>query len=461
MSGNLSSARSGPDPRRSALQVLNILDKGRKTLDRILDEIQTNDPAFSRRDRSLFYALTYGVLRWRGRLDWIIGHFSRPPIRRIDPKVLNILRLALFQIVFLDKIPDSAAVNTAVEMAKSVAPAWVVRYVNGVLRNAARGYRDIPYPDMDRDPATALAVIHSFPEWLMAKWLHRFGIETTVALCRATNTIPPVTLRVNTLKASREALIKAIGNQVEQTHPTHYTPDGVTLSGLRTAIPHMAEFRKGLFQVQDEAAQLVTLFLNPQPGETVLDACAGLGGKTGHMAQLMRNRGRIIALDSNNRKLSRLDAEMKRLGVSTVETRRVDLSLPPRRLPLSRFDRVLLDAPCSGLGVLRRNPDTKWRIKKTDLKISGQRQALFMENLSRLVKPSGVLVYAVCSMEPEENEAVVKDFLNNHPEFVMDIRGSGLPPGAEAALDERGFLKTFPHRHGMDGFFAARLKRIK
>ncbi len=452
-----------PDPRRTALEILNALDRERRPLDQLLDEVQNTDAGkrFTRKDRSLFYAITYGVLRWRSRLDWFIDHYSNIRLNKINPAVLNILRISLFQILFLDKIPVSAAVNTAVQLTKSVAPPWVVRYTNGVLRNVARGHQTLAFPDMARDPAAALAVIHSFPKWLIEKWLARFGTETTVALCKAINTIPPVTLRTNTLKTTPETLTHAIEDQVATVRRTAYAPDGISLFGLNTSIPDMKTFQEGWFQVQDEAAQLVTLFLDPQPGETVLDACAGLGGKTGHIAQAMNNRGRVVAVDSNREKLSRLQTEMKRLGISIVTTERADLATPGLRLPIARFDRVLLDAPCSGLGVLRRNPDTKWRTETTHPANHGKRQAVLLDNLSSMVKPNGILVYAVCSTEPEENEAVVKSFLNNHPDFVMAAQDEKLPTGVDKLSGHNGYLKTFPHRHDMDGFFAARLKRVK
>jgi 16S rRNA (cytosine967-C5)-methyltransferase len=216
-----------------------------------------------------------------------------------------------------------------------------------------------------------------------------------------------------------------------------------------------------MFQVQDEAAQLVTLLLQPQPGETVLDACAGLGGKTGHIAQMMKNRGMLIAMDNNEKKLSRLMSEMHRLKISLVTTRIHDLNIPPDCHSMGKFDRILLDAPCSGLGVLRRNPDAKWHTKEHDLIRQSIRQALFLDNLAHLIKPNGILVYCVCSMEPEENESVVIDFLNRHRNFAIENNRERLPDKARSLFTDKGYLKTFPHLHNMDGFFAVRLKRLK
>ncbi|RZB37126.1 MAG: 16S rRNA (cytosine967-C5)-methyltransferase [Desulfobacteraceae bacterium Eth-SRB2] len=447
--------------RKTALYILNTLDKGHNTLDSLLEDVFREKTLFSKKDRALLQALVFGVLRWRGRLDWIIDYFSKTRLNKIDPKVLNILRLGLFQIIYLDRIPVSAAVNTSVEMTKAVAAPWVVGYVNGLLRNAVREYRHVAFPEVDKDPAKALATKKSFPKWLIKRWLDRFGLKETGLLCDAINTIPPITVRCNTLKTRREKLVKALEGYAEKIEITNYAPDGVFFFNPKISIPEIEAFEYGLFQVQDEAAQLVTLVLNPQPGETILDACSGLGGKTGHIAQIMKNRGRLVAMDKDENKLLRLESEMHRLGVSIVTTCIHDLSTPLNRKDFGKFDRILLDAPCSGLGVLRRNPDTKWRASQQNPAYCQKKQSLFLDNLAHLVKPPGVLVYAVCSMEPEENESVIKDFLNKHAQFAIEKRPTGLPFDARSLVMGNGYLKTFPHLNNMDGFFSVCLKRIR
>ncbi len=446
--------------RKSALDILNTLDKGHRTLDSILEDYSGTGPSGSRQDRALFQALVYGVLRWRRRLDYMICHFSSTRFKKINPKVLNILRLALFQIIYLDRIPDSAAVNTAVELAKASGAPWVVGYVNASLRKAAREYQNVSLPDLKQNTVAAMAVQKSFPEWIIRKWLHRYGPDNTALLCDSLNTIPPLTVRTNTLKASPGQLIDALNNEAEQIKPTSYSPDGITFFHPATSIPGLSAFKAGWFQVQDEAAQLVSMLLDPRPGERVLDACAGLGGKTGHIAQLMKNAGVLVALDVNEGKLLRLKAEMQRLGISILSTlsHNLERELPGEQLP--GFDRILLDAPCSGLGVMRRNPDIKWRSSKKNLIKYKTRQIRLLENLSHLVKPSGILVYAVCSPEPEENEAVINEFLKNHDEFVISKEFGQLPEKLCAMADVPGVFKTFPHLNQMDGFFSVRLQRI-
>jgi 16S rRNA (cytosine967-C5)-methyltransferase len=449
------------NPRKTSLHILNTLDQGNKTLDNILDEVLSQHTFFSKKDLALLQAIVFGVLRWRAKLDWIIDYFSKTRLKRIDPKVMNILRIALFQIIYLNRIPVSAAVNTSVEMAKSVAEPYVVRFINGLLRNAAKRYQQVLFPDVNKDPASALAVNKSFPKWMLERWLDRLGLKETVLLCDAINTIPPLTVRCNTLKTRRKTLLKRLEKDVEKVECTSYAPDGAFFSHPKKSIPKMRAFEDGLFQVQDEAAQLITFLLNPKPGETVLDACAGLGGKTGHISQMMKNRGKLIAMDNNAKKLHRLQSEMHRLGISMVTSRTHDLNDPAGGKSIKKFDRILLDAPCSGLGVLRRNPDAKWSTLEQDLVRHAKRQAIFLDNLAHQVKPEGLLVYCVCSMEPEENESVIKGFLNKHKDFAIEKNPEGLPHEARSLLTGNGYLKTFPHLHNMDGFFAVCMKRAK
>ena len=447
--------------RQAAFEILNDLDQGQATLDTLLEKFNAKNATISRRDRALFQTLVFGVLRWRGRLDFIIAHFSRTRFDKIDPRVLNILRLALFQIIYLDRIPESAAVNTAVEIAKTAVAPWVVGFVNAVLRKAVRDFQNLSFPSIQKNAIAATAVSTSFPEWIIRRWIGRWGLEATSALCDALNTIPAITIRTNRLKTSPRDLIKALASEAEQVERTSYAPDGITFVSPTTSIPGLSAFKSGWFQVQDEAAQLVSLLLSPQPGETVLDACAGLGGKTGHIAQLMKNEGSITAIDIHEEKLLELESEMMRLGVTIVTTSCRNLEKAKINQQLGPFDRILLDAPCSGLGVVRRNPDIKWRAAKKNLAKFKNKQLALLENLSLLVKSSGSLVYAVCSPEPEENENVVNDFLKNHREFVIDKQAEGLPDKIRSMQTANGWFKTFPHFNHMDGFSFVRLKQTQ
>ena len=245
----------------------------------------------------------------------------------------------------------------------------------------------------------------------------------------------------------------------EKVAQTPYSPDGITIVNPATSIPNLSGFKSGWFQVQDEAAQLVSLLLDPRPGETVLDACAGMGGKTGHIAQLMNNEGTVAALDVDGDKLCQLEAEMRRLGISIVSTRCFDLERGVSQLPAKGFDRILLDAPCSGLGVMRRNPDIKWHRSEKELAKNNARQLRLLANLAPAVKPAGFLVYAVCSPEPEENEAVIHQFLKKHSNFGINNHYGQLPNEICKTAITKGFFKTFPCLTQMDGFFSVRLQR--
>jgi 16S rRNA (cytosine967-C5)-methyltransferase len=410
----------------------------------------------NRPDRSLVHVLVYGVLRWRRRLDWVIDRLSDRD-RKMDPVVRTILRLGLFQIQFLQRIPASAAVNTAVELAKKNRRQWAAGFVNGVLRQAIRQADHIPWPDPHKAPGEFMGVTQAFPDWLISRWLDRWGREETAALCRAINVIPALTLRTNTLRVSRQHLMEAVKLEAESIQETAYSPEGVDLVHLNRPLPHWPAFQKGWFQVQSEAAQLISHFLAPRPGERVWDVCAGLGTKTAHLAQLMENQGQILATDLYADKLRQLDSDMRRLEITIVQSAPVDLTAPGPEFQPPKFDRILLDAPCSGLGVLQKNPDGKWRVMPKDIHNSSTRQLALLDRCAPFLKAGGILVYAVCSLEPEENEVVVDGFLQKHPEFAIYHDESAPAEAVNSLLTPRGFLTTIPHLHQLDGFFAAAL----
>ncbi len=449
-----------PCPRAAALAVLDRLEMGNSTLDRVLDDQAPAAASLARRDRALYNQLIYGVLRWRSRLDAVIGAHANRPVNRVTPTIRNILRIGLFQILLMDRIPASAAVNTAVDLARRGGPPRSAGFVNAVLRSALRHPQRSGLPDAHLSPAAHLATAKSFPLWLVTRWIDRFGIGAAGRLCDAINAVPPITLRCNRLKNSPVELLAALTAQVEQVNVLDGVPGALNIIGPRLPIAQMSAFGQGRFAVQDGAAQLVSLLLDPRPGEKVLDACAGLGGKTTHLAQLMHNIGELFAVDNVPAKLAGLEKEGRRLGIGIIRTLAMDLDRLSADAALPCFDRVLLDAPCTGLGVLRRNPDAKWSSRAADVARCARRQLRFLEHAAALVKTGGVLVFAVCSMEPEENEHVIAHFLKKHPEFVIDERRSIEADGVAPYLDSGGFLRTAPHLHGLDGFFAARLRRM-
>jgi 16S rRNA (cytosine967-C5)-methyltransferase len=436
------------------------LGEGRRNLEALLDELDASRAIREPRDRDLLQALVFGVLRWRGRLDFILARFSKTPLARIEPPVLAILRLALFQVLFLTRIPASAAVNSAVAAAKTMAGPWVAPFVNAVLRRAAAEHATVGFPDRRTQPVRALATELSCPEWLVERWMARYGLEAAADLCAAVNRLPALTLRANTLRVAREELVSCLASTAAEAAPAGNAPEGVIVRGLKGALTELDAFRRGWFQVQDEAAQLVTVLLDPQPGETVLDACAGRGGKTGHIAQRMQDQGRLVALDQSRTRLSQLEAEMTRLGIAMVSTCEADLLAGGPNPPAMPFDRILVDAPCSGLGTLRRNPDIKWSARRQELHRFREIQGRMLQQAAAWLKPRGTIVYAVCSPEPEETREVLEAFLSKNPRLRVDRNLEELPAAIRPLVDAHGCLQTYPRLSYMDGFFAVRLKFV-
>jgi len=448
------------DPRQTALLILNRMDEGRGYLDAVLNQVLDEKICadLTDRDLRLTHALVFGVLRWQIRIDRIITLFSSTPVKKINRQILNILRIGAFQILFMSRIPDSAAVNTSVNMASKIAPKWVAGYVNGLLRNISRNKNDIDKKLCGKEPGDRLAIKHAFPEWMTARWTKRFGPEKAELLCERLNIIPPLTLRVNTLKTDRYRLAALFEENGIRVGLTRYSPDGLSIIAPCGPVTGLPGFKDGLFQVQDEAAQLVSRILCPAPGETILDACAGLGGKTAHIAQIINDTGRVFANDVDADRLNALGNDMNRLGVKSVSTIKGDITDKNMDLPL--FDKILVDAPCSGMGVIRRNPDIKLSASQKHLPALGARQLRILNSAARFLRPGGVLVFAVCSFEPEETDNVRDAFLGNHPDFNIDSGKCEIEKSLFSIMNRSGCLFTFPHLYDMDGFFIARLKRI-
>jgi 16S rRNA (cytosine967-C5)-methyltransferase len=407
----------------------------------------------------LIYQLVFGVLRWQGKIDWILRQVCQRPLDQCSLRTRFILRLGVFQLLFLTRIPPSAAVNEAVRLAKAGRASWTSGLVNAVLRNVIRRKDEIPYPAAG-DPAAYLAVHHSHPLWLVQSWLQLWALEKTAALCQANNEIPPYVIRTNTLKISREDLAEQLRPSAKAVEATPYSPEGLKITDPRLPLIQMEAYQKGLFQIQDEASQMIAHLVQPEPGEDILDLCCGFGGKATHMAQRMGNRGRILALDNNPVKIKDLRQNARRLGVLTIRGMVGDaLKADFPKGEIRRFDRILVDAPCSGWGVIRRNPDLKWRLRPEDAPRLARMQNKLLQNAGKWLKSKGILVYSTCTLNEEENEGVVELFLKDHPEFSMESARTFLPARAGEMVDERGFFKTWPPQQGTDGFFAARLRK--
>ena len=410
------------------------------------------------RDRALAAEIITGTLRWQRSLDHLIEHFARRPVGKLDADVLIILRLSLYQLLHLDRVPAAAVVDDAVDLTRGIKKQSASGFVNAVLRATLRGRHRLPLPprpDGGSDIAAAtayLGVTHSHPDWLVSRWLDRYGFANAERWVRFNNDTPPLTIRANRLRVTREQLAATLLEDDVETEPTPYAPDGLIVrSGNPLRLPPT-----GSFVVQDEASQLVPLVVDAAPGARVLDLCASPGGKTTALAAAMRNHGVLVATDVRPRRLRTLIATVRSMGAHCAGVLQVPTVGPLPFTPV--FDRILVDAPCSGLGTLRRDPDIRWRRAEADLDEMSHRQLDLLRRAAAVLAPGGRLVYATCSSEPEENEGVVERFLHDVPGFsLIDLRGS--TPVLDGLIDGRGMLRTLPFAHGLEAFFAAALVR--
>ncbi len=442
------------NPRQAACECLLRIRREGGHADQLMDR-ELGAGHLSGPDRGLFAELVFGVLRRQGTLDHILTALLDQPLPRLEPLALILLRLGLYQLVYLDRIPESAAVNESVNLAKQGIPR-AAGLVNAVLRNYLRHKDTITFPDPVAAPAASMAARHSHPQWLIQQWLDQLGPEETERLAEASSCQAPLTLRANTLRTTRDELLRLFADNGIGAAPCPFSPHAVRVEGRRP-IPGLPGFREGLFVVQDEASQVAGYLLGPQPGERVLDACAAPGGKATHLAQLMGNRGELLAMDVSRTKLPLILETAGRLGISIIATRVADL-LHSGAVAANAFDRILLDAPCSGLGVIRRNPEAKWRLQPADITRLAEAQRVMLANASRMLKTGGTLLYSTCSTSPGENEQVVQDFLSHHHGFVLENLNE-LFPGMHELFTPSGMFRSWPHRHDMDGFFAARIRK--
>jgi len=438
-------------PRGTAVKVLNRVERTDSYLDRVLDH-ELKSPDLNDLDKGLLTEVVHGVLRWQNKLDWVLNGFSHGNFTKSEVNLKNAMRVALYQIMFLERIPHAAAVNESVEFVKRIRGDKPAGLVNAVLRNIIRNLDGIRYPEAAEDPVQHLAVVYSHPTWLVKRWHSRFGFEETQKLLAASNDRPCLSLRINKLKVDPGQFLTLLDQQhIQYTGSTHIAYF-VKARGL-ARIGQMELFRNGFFTIQDESAALPSLLLSPRPGEKVLDLCAAPGGKTTHIAELMGNDGEVLAVDKYETKLNLIKTSCERLGIRNVRLMATDAST----LEHEEVDKVLLDAPCSGLGVLAKKPDIKWKRDILDVYKLARHQKDLLANAAKFVRRGGVLVYSTCTTEPEENQEVVRDFLSSHPDFSV-------VPASEFVssdlVNSEGCVETFPHRHGMDGSFAARMVRM-
>jgi len=436
--------------RGSAVKILNRVERADAYLDKLLESELRSDE-INDLDKSLLTEIVNGVLRWQMKLDWVLNGFFHGNFTKAEVTVKNALRAALYQIMFLDKVPHHAAVNEAVEFVKRIRGDKAGNLVNAVLRNIIRNIDGIHYPDVTIDAAQYLAVMYSHPVWVVRRWMNRFGFAETEKLLHADNERPSLCLRINTSKTTVDNFLERLRNQNVSFERSKYLPNFVRTTNLSN-ISQTDLFRQGFFSVQDESAGLACQLLAIKPGDRVIDLCAAPGGKTNFIGEMLHGTGEVIAVDKYSTRLNLVKSSCERLGIANVKI----IAADSKELSTEPADKVLLDAPCSGLGVLAKKPDVKLKREAEDIRDLVAMQKALIHNAASLVKNGGVLVYSTCTMEPEENFSIVRFLLEQHPDFDVESAAQFVPP---ALVNADGYVETFPHIHGMDGSFSIRLKK--
>lgn len=431
-----------------AVKILNRVERTDAYLEKLLDNEMRNSE-LSGQDKALLYEIVHGVIRWMGRLDWVLNGFYKGQFSKAIPNLKNALHVALYQIMFLERIPDHAIVNEAVEFVKKLQGQKPADFTNAVLRNIIRSKNAIRYPDPEEDITGYLSAYYSHPSWMVKRYLQRFGREATEKLLQANNEKPYLTLKINALKTTPEEFKQLLISVNLKFNQGKYLPEFFQLQNL-TNITAWDYFTQGYFNVQDESAGLACRLLDAKPGMRILDLCAAPGGKSAYIAGLIHDQGEIIALDRYDSRLQIMRKNIERLGIKSIKTIEVNALEYNDAL----FDRILTDTPCLGSGTLSKKPDIKWKKDLFDLRKISELQYGLLVKASTLLKTGGVLVYSTCSIEPEENFEIVKKFLNNYPQFRLKNSTEVLP---KELADEDGCIQTFPHIHHMDGAFAAKL----
>jgi 16S rRNA (cytosine967-C5)-methyltransferase len=445
--------------RVAAYEILRRVSTGRADLPAAVADLR--DTLADDRDRALATDIATGTERWLGAIDHLIAHYAARPTSKLDPEVVDILRLSIYQLLHLTRVPAAAVVDDGVELARRAGKRSAAGFVNAVLRNVSRGRRALPLPprpsdSTDREAALDyLSITLSHPRWLAARWLARVGLERAEAWMTFDNVPALLTVRANPLRVTRDSLLERFREQAIDAHPARYAPDGIVIDrgSLRE------EAARGEFVMQDEASQLVALLAGQEPGPLVLDTCASPGGKATAIAMTLGIGERVIACDVRERRMALLRRTVHATGAGNVRLVQADATAP---LPFrAQFSTVVVDAPCSGLGTLRRDPDIRWKRQEAELTSMSATQQRLLEHASTVVAPGGRLVYATCSSEPEENEQVVAAFLDTHREFAAiraDLANEAI---AAELVDASGHLRTEPDRHGLEFFFGAVFGRTR
>ena len=442
--------------REAALDVLLRIEKNQAYSNLLLNET-IKKSKLNQKDIPLLTELVYGTLQHQKTLDYYLTPFSKRPLDKLEQWVHILLRLTLYQIVYLDRIPERAAVHEAVQIAKTRGHKGIAGMVNGILRSIQRS--ELPTFETIEDPVEKLSVKTSHPTWLISKWVDQYGKERTEMMAEANLKHPRHTARVNPLKADLDKVIESLLNDGIEAEQSKYIPESIVIK--KGSLSATEAFKRGWISIQDEGSMLVTYALAPKKGERILDACAAPGGKSTHIAEKMENNGEITSLDIHKHKVGLIKEQAERLELTIIQARELDARKAESEYPLETFDRILVDAPCSGLGVIQRKPDLKWTKSPEDVVRLSVIQREILDSVWPLLKKGGRLVYSTCTVDKEENEEVITSFVSKEQDasFEEDLQDR-LPEAFRSSEPvHNGWLQLFPGEHNTDGFFISSVRK--
>lgn len=443
--------------RKTALELLTRIEKG-NSFSHLLISDTIDKSELNIQDENLLVEIVYGTIERKLTLNYYLSPFINKN-KKMDSWILTLLQMSVYQMEFLDKVPDYAIINEAVEIAKQKGHRGTGALVNGILRNFQR--EGAPNLDSIKDKVKRLSIETSHPEWLVKLWISDYGYETAKKICESNLTRKPMTLRTQVLKNDRDNLIKQLANIDINARKSTVTKQGVVIESgnvIKTSLLGL-----GNATIQDESSMLVSEILDVKPEMNVLDCCSAPGGKTTHIAEIMENKGRIVAHDLHQNKMKLVNNHAQRLNLSIIEATPCDARELTQTHEEESFDRVLIDAPCSGLGVIRSKPDIKYNKTEADIEKLQTVQQAILEEAAKVLKKDGQLVYSTCTINTLENEEVIKDFLNKHPVFEVDAHFTDdLPQSVieDSRITDYG-IQLFPYTANSDGFFISRLKYKK
>ena len=448
------------NPRETALDIIfKVIEKGAYANIEVFKSYSSH--RYSELDKRFILEIAYGTIKRWNTVDWVLEKFVSKPLNKLQPAVRNILRVGVYQLLYMDRVPPSAACNESVELAKKFGNKGTVKFVNAVLRNISRKYRsinDLDFPSISQDPVCHVSLKYSHPEWLVRRWIERYGINGTIEICRYNNKVPEHSVRVNTNLTTVEDFKKLLVNEGIDFETGKYCREVLIIEKDFGKLENKEELKK-FYIPQSEASALIGYMAGPASGSRVLDACAAPGIKATHLAQMMGNNGEIVALDIHRHRIDLIKRNCQRLGITCIEPQLMDARAAKDHLK-EGFDLILVDAPCSGTGVLNRRADARWRKSPDEIKKMVYLQREILKGVIPLLKPGSPLVYSTCSMEPEENQMQVDWILDSFPELrQQDLKG--FVPNENLLWGEKAnIFQSLPHIHNLDGFFSVRFVKI-